>query len=51
MTDLDGTKKFFRKRGWIREFFDRNGMRAGDMVSIEEIAPYSYRVAPQRRIS
>ena len=49
MTDLDGAKKFFRKRGWIREFFDRHGVRAGDKVTVEEIAPYSYRVAPQRR--
>ena len=49
MTDLDGAKRFFRKRGWIREFFARNGARAGDMVTVEEITPYSYRVALQRR--
>lgn len=48
-TDLDGKKKFFRKRGWIREFFELHGLHAGDVVMIEEIAPYSYRVAPQRR--
>jgi len=48
MTDLDGTKRFFRKRGWIREFFARNRARAGDSVTVEEIAPYSYRVALQR---
>lgn len=48
MTDLDGVKRSFRKRGWIREFFERNGARAGDMVSVEETAPYSYRVAFQR---
>lgn len=51
MTDLDGSKKFFRKRAWIREFFERNGARAGDMVTVEEVAPYSYRVALQRRLS
>jgi DNA polymerase III epsilon subunit-like protein len=51
MTDLDGEKKFFRKRGWIREFFERHGVRAGDMVTVEEVAPYSYRVALQRRLS
>ena len=49
MTDLDGTKRFFRKRGWIREFFARHGARAGDMVTVEEVAPYSYRVVHQRR--
>lgn len=51
MTDLDGAKRFFRKRGWIREFFERNGARAGDMVTVEEVAPYSYRVALRRRPS
>lgn len=51
MTDLDGEKKFFRRRGWIREFFERHGVRAGDIVTVEEVAPYSYRVALQRRIS
>lgn len=49
MTDLDGAKRFFRKRSWIREFFEANGTRAGDMVTVEEVAPYSYRVAHQRR--
>ncbi len=44
MTDLDGTKRLFRKRGWVREFFARHGARAGDSVLVEEIAPYSYRV-------
>lgn len=48
MTDLDGAKRFFRKRGWIREFFERNGARAGDMVTVEEVAPYSYRVVLKR---
>lgn len=51
MTDLDGAKRFFRKRSWIREFFELHGVRAGDMVTVEEVAPYSYRVALQRRIS
>jgi len=48
MTDLDGTKRFFRRRGWIREFFARNGARVGDLVTVEEIAPYSYRVVLMR---
>ena len=51
MTDLDGAKRFVRKRGWIREFFELHGVRAGDMVMVEEVAPYSYRVALQRRLS
>ena len=51
MTDLDGQKKFFRKRSWIREFFERHSVRAGDMVTVEEVAPYRYRVALQRRLT
>lgn len=49
MTDLDGTKRFFRKRSWIREFFLRNNIRAGDRVIVEEVAPFRYRVALQPR--
>ncbi|MFZ9198477.1 MAG: exonuclease domain-containing protein [Paracoccaceae bacterium] len=44
MTDLDGSKRFFRKRGWIREFFEGHGARAGDRVMVNEVAPYSYRL-------
>lgn len=43
-TDLDGSKRFFRARGWIRNFFELNGAEAGDRVLVEETGPYSYRV-------
>ncbi len=44
-TDIDGEdKKFFRKRGWVREFFAKNGAAAGDVVRVEETAPYHYKV-------
>lgn len=43
-TDIDGSKMLFRSRSWIREFFDRNSARAGDMVTVEEIGAYNYRV-------
>jgi DNA polymerase III subunit epsilon len=45
MTDLDGAKRFFRKRGWIREFFEQNSVRAGDVVVVEQTTLYSYRVS------
>jgi hypothetical protein len=48
MTDLDGAKRFFRKRGWIREFFERNGARPGESVLVEQIGPYRYRVSMSR---
>ena len=48
MTDLDGAKRFFRKRSWIREFFERNGAKAGESLTVEQTGPYSYRVSMSR---
>lgn len=48
MTDLDGEKKFCRKRGWVREFFAHTEARAGDIVSVEETSPYCYRLTLRR---
>lgn len=47
-TDLDGSKKFFRARGWIGSFFRINEAKAGDMITVEETAPYQYRVRISR---
>jgi hypothetical protein len=45
-TDIDGKdKKFFRARGWIGAFYKLNRAQAGDLVVIEETAPYRYRVS------
>ena len=44
ITDLDGTKKFFRKRAWIRQFFELNRVVAGSAISIEQTSKYHYRV-------
>lgn len=51
MTYLDGKKRFFRKHGWSRKFFERHGVTVGDVVTVEEVAPYSYRVALQRHLA
>jgi len=48
VTDLDGDKKFFRKRGWIREFFARTRAAAGDTVLVEQLGMYNYKVTVQR---
>lgn len=44
-TDIDGQKEFFRARGWVRQFFASNGAQPGDIVRVEETAPYRYRVS------
>jgi hypothetical protein len=48
-TDLDGQKKFFRARGWIKSFFEANDAQAGDTVFVEEISPYRVRVSLQAK--
>lgn len=47
-TDLDGSKRFFRARGWIRDFFELNGAVRGDWVLVEETGPYAYKVRLQK---
>lgn len=48
ITDIDGKKKLFRRRGWVREFFERNSVRAGDQVKIEAVNSHTYRVSVVR---
>ncbi len=44
-SDIDGVRhKFFRRRGWIKRFYQLNRARPGDFVSVEEIAALSYKV-------
>lgn len=47
-TDIDGSKKFFRSRGWIGDFFRLNKVAPGDNVVVDELAPYQYRVTHRR---
>jgi hypothetical protein len=46
-TDIDPAHKIFRLRGkhW-REFFERNGLHAGDKVAVERVSDYEYRILP-----
>jgi len=49
-SDIDGVRhKFFRRRGWIKRFYQLNRARPGDVVSIEEIGQFSYRVRLRHR--
>lgn len=47
-TDLDGTKKIFRSRGWIRRFFEHSGAAPGDVVQVFQVDPYTYHVLLER---
>jgi len=37
---------FFRKRTWVREFFEKHGIKQGDTVAIERKGPRRFRIAP-----
>jgi len=39
-------RNFFRKRGWVRRFFARHNLRSGDVVAIERIDKFVYRIYP-----
>jgi len=39
-------RRFFRKRGWVREFFGRHEIRPGDTICIERVGPRRFRVTP-----
>jgi hypothetical protein len=43
-TDIDGKRKFFRDRKWVRKFFEIHRLKPGDRIVIERIAEYAYRV-------
>jgi len=44
-TDIAGDKHMFRRRGWVRRFFEANRIMAGDRVLLEQLGPYVYRVS------
>ncbi len=39
-------RNFFRKRGWVKKFFKKYDIREGDVVAIEKVSKYKYRVYP-----
>jgi hypothetical protein len=43
-TDIDRTKRLFRGRGWVGNFFASTNAAEGDTVIVEQSGPYSFRV-------
>jgi hypothetical protein len=39
-------RNFFRKREWVRRFFEKNKIREGDVIAIEKIDDYVYHITP-----
>jgi hypothetical protein len=44
-TDITGDKNIFRQRAWIGRFFRDHDVRPGDLVRLEQLEPYLYRVS------
>jgi hypothetical protein len=49
-TDIDLTKRMFRKRGWVREFFSASNAREGDVVVLTSSTPYHIQVRIERAV-
>ena len=47
-SDIDGTKRIFRKRGWQRSFIEKLGLVAGDRVTINFLSDYEISVRTQK---
>jgi len=39
-------RNFFRKRGWVGRFLKHHGLQEGDVIAIERLDQFSYRVYP-----
>jgi hypothetical protein len=39
-------RNFFRKRAWVRRFFEKHGIREGDVVALERVDTFTFRLYP-----
>jgi hypothetical protein len=47
-TDIAGDKKIFRKRSWVREFFQSHSLSVGSKIIIEKTGVNRYHIYPAR---
>ncbi|WP_395660121.1 ASCH domain-containing protein [Aestuariivirga sp.] len=50
ITDIDRSKKLFRKRSWVRKFFAASKAREGDTIVISLTGPYEVHVRVERNL-
>lgn len=48
VTDIAGDKKIFRRRAWVKEFFQAHAIVEGDRVVVERTGPRRFHVYPAR---
>ncbi len=39
-------RNFFRNRQWVRRFFEKHDIREGDVIAIERLSDFTYRIYP-----
>ena len=39
-------RNFFRKRAWVGQFFARHGLKEGDVIALDRVDSFTYRVHP-----
>lgn len=42
----DRPRNFFRNRKWVRRFFEKHKLREGDVIAIERLDKFTYRIYP-----
>ena len=42
----DRPRNFFRNRKWVRRFFEKHELREGDVIAIEKLEKFTYRIYP-----
>ena len=47
-SDIDATKRMFRRRGWVGNFFSAANAQEGDMIVVVSASPYQVRVYLER---
>jgi len=49
LSDIDASKRMFRRRGWVGQFFEASDAREGDSVIVTISSPYHVRVRLERK--
>lgn len=41
-------RNFFRKRAWVGKFFKQHQLHEGDLIALERLDPFTYRIRPHK---
>jgi hypothetical protein len=49
LTDIDGTKRLFRSRGAVRQFYEHHRLKAQDTIKVSKVSGRNYMISPSKR--